>query len=292
MNTKLYALLITFTIPFYSNSQLLVNAGPDVHVCNSGWFFDTTYIGTNLTIQNGTPPYSFTWETKRVYHYHFGDVTYYASTYLDDTTATNPKIIKEGDTTKYKVTITDSTGQSASDSIYVIYSNWGTHTGYLHYSINHGDSVLLFGMQNLYHAGGLPNNFVWRPNHGLKDSTSLTFWAKPNFSVAYTITATDENGCTATATAPAYIVDVGYMGKNEHKIDKNIVWYDDGVLYIDMNGSNSEGELLIHDLNGRIVFRSFLHQAKSKYQITLVSGVYIYTLLGTTEPISNKLIVQ
>jgi hypothetical protein len=50
-------------------------------------------------------------------------------------------------------------------------------------------------------------NTYGEPNHGLTDSTSLAFWAKPANFVAYYLTLTDSAGCVATG-APVYHVNV------------------------------------------------------------------------------------
>lgn len=67
----------------------------------------------------------------------------------------------------------------------------------MQFEINQGDSVFLSGMHNV--GGGFPPyEYLWRPNHGLSDSTSLSFWAKPEFSIAYYVTKTDSAGCVVT----------------------------------------------------------------------------------------------
>lgn len=106
----------------------------------------------------------------------------------------------------FTLTVTDNQNNIAVDSVIVGYTNWGTHLGTVSVEINEGDSVYCSGMQNVF-GGFPPYKYLWRPNHGLSDSTSLSFWAKPTQSVAYYVTVTDSSGCTVSGS-PVYFVNV------------------------------------------------------------------------------------
>jgi len=182
--------------------QLLVDAGDDVVVCNDWLGMDTVQLGGNPTASGGIPPYTYSWETT----WTVGSWTYTASDFLDDTTLANPTVIYTGEHLTFYLTVTDSESNTGIDTIVVDFTNFGTHLGTVTFNIQQGDSIYLFGCENVF-GGFPPYRYLWRPNHGLLDSTSLHFWAKPDSSVAYYLSATDSSGCTAVG-APVYYINV------------------------------------------------------------------------------------
>lgn len=189
--------------------QCTADAGPDRIVCNSWYAMDTIQLGGNPTAVGGVPPYSYSWET----NWQVGNWNFTASDFLDDTTAANPSIIHTAEQLTFYLTVTDSESNVCTDSVLVGFTNFGTHLGTISYTIDQGDSVFLSGMHNVF-GGFPPYQYLWRPNHGLSDSTSLSFWAKPDTSVAYALTLTDSSGCSATG-APVYFITVNPVSVDE-----------------------------------------------------------------------------
>lgn len=195
--------------------QCIADAGQDIVVCCGFNGMDTVQLGGNPTAYGGVPPYTYTWETE----WQVGSWIYTASDFLDDTTLANPTIIYTGENLSFHLTVIDSESNICSDSVHVDFTNFGTHLGYVTYTIQQGDSIYLTGWENVF-GGFPPFEYLWRPNHGLIDSTSLSFWAKPDSSVAYYLTLTDSSGCSATG-APVYFVNVNPVSID--KIEKEIV---------------------------------------------------------------------
>ena len=196
----------------FVNGQCTADAGSDVIICGDWNGMDTVQLGGNPTAIGGTPPYTYIWETT----WQVGTWTYTASDFLDDTTSANPTVISAGEELKFNLTVIDSESNVCKDSVNVRFSIFGTHLGTLTFEIQQGDSVFLFGFHNV--LGGIPPvKYLWRPNHGLSDSTSLSFWAKPDSSVAYYLTATDSAGCSATGY-PVYYVNVLPVSINDQDI--------------------------------------------------------------------------
>ena len=189
-------------------SQMTIDLGSDTVFCPP--YPDSTQVnhllGTNLLISQGTPPYTYLWETDPYYFPNSG-FTLYTSDYLNDTTLANPILSGGRDTMAFILTVTDAAGQTASDSITVYNPLFFIHLGYFIHAILPGDSIQL-GCSNI--AGGMgPLTYLWRPNHGLLDSTNATFWTKPTVTTAYYPTVTDSAGCKAMAGTACIVVISG-----------------------------------------------------------------------------------
>jgi len=199
-----------------TNAQCIANAGPDQVGCNANGF-DSLQLGGNPTaIGNG--PFTYAWES----HFSIGSFNLYASDFLDDTTSANPKLISDVYDQVFYVTVTDSIGGYCTDSVLINYSSFMYHLGGCKtYFINQGDSVFCSGWMNP--IGSLPPfTYLWQPSHGLRDSTSEAFWAKPDSSISYRVTVTDSAGCSATGP-DVYCIVVNKMGVDENISSKNAV---------------------------------------------------------------------
>lgn len=190
------------------SAQLTAEAGPDIVACvGMNGVFDSTFIGGSPSATGGMPPYTYTWEACYVHQLGFFTFTYLASDFLNDTTLPNPTVEDHhGQNIRFYLTVTDAMGATSTDSMMIRFSEFFFTLGYYGYTLTEGDSVFLWGGQNI--GGGLPpQQYLWRPNHGLTDSTSIAFWAKPTHSVGYYLTISDSAGCKVTGS-PSYYVTV------------------------------------------------------------------------------------
>ena len=285
-------LILISTILFLTQTNLMkgqciAEAGEDIVVCSDWNGLDTIQIGGNPTASGGTPPYTYIWETS----WAVGSWTYTASDFLNDTTLANPSIVNSGENLTFFLTVIDSESNICTDSMHVDFINFGTHLGYITYTIQQGDSIYLTGWENIF-GGFPPFQYLWRPNHGLTDSTSLSFWAKPDTSVAYYITLTDSSGCSAVG-APVYFVNVtplsiDLLDKKETKI---IVFPNPSKDQITINIEGNSAEIRIlefFDSKGQLVYTKETKEETIKLNIkSLNKGLYFYKI--TT---SGKLIGQ
>jgi hypothetical protein len=267
--------------------QCIADAGPDKIVCSDWNGFDTVQIGGNPTATGGVPPYTYIWETE----WQVGSWTYTASDFLNDTTIANPTIISSFENLTFNLTVIDSESNICTDSVDVDFSVFGTNLMYVTYEIQQGDSIYLTGFTNLY-GGFPPVDYLWRPNHGLTDSTSLSFWAKPDTSVAYYLTATDFHGCSATA-APAYFVNVLPVSiESQELIRPNVNVFPNPTknkitIKIEENKANKK-TLDFYDNKGQLVLTKDFHENIIHLETeSLLKGLYLYKI---TE--SGKLIGQ
>lgn len=264
-------------------SQVTSDAGPDRVVCVGFPAMDTITIGGSPSATGGTPPYTYAWETDYTWSIGSHTFNFTASDFLNDTTLANPKIVHAiGDTIQFRLSVTDSENNIAYDTTTVYYAYFGFHLGYVTYTINQGDSIFLYGWENVF-GGFPPYEYIWRPNHGLKDSTSLAFWAKPEYSVAYYMTLTDSAGCVVTG-APVYYVNVQPLNVEEFDNQNSLVKiYPNPV-------SNNLNINIDRRIQGEFVFRLFLSNGKlieenrfleNDFRIDLVNyptGIYIYEI--------------
>lgn len=196
-------------------SQCVADAGPDRVVCNENNGLVPLQIGGNPTAVSGTPPFTYTWEGRQVLT--IGNLTFVttASEILNDTTLANPTVVNNDLFNNFRLilTVTDANNNICKDTMDIYYSIFGINMSIFMFTINQGDSILLNWGSNV--DGGMPPlQYLWRPNHGLRDSTHLNFWAKPQHTIKYFVTVTDTAGCTFEGP-DYYVVSVNPVSTNE-----------------------------------------------------------------------------
>ncbi len=278
--------LLTFVligfVQQFSMAQCTANAGPDQHSCpNDSTVF--VELGGNPTASPGVPPYSYSWSMEPVQGAP-GSPVIYASDVLSDTAAANPSITNRwaDDTITFYLNVTDSIGNTCADSCTVIFSNFNYLFGPEQYVIEFGDSIYLSGGVDV--DGGIGNlSYLWKPNRGLKDSTTLSgFWAKPDSSVNYYVTVTDTLNCQVVIP-PCYFVIVYPIGMAENALNEYVSIYpnpSDGIINIKKEGHLEILSLRISNLMGETVFI-----CKNNYDQIDISHLYngIYVLSMETD---------
>jgi len=121
------------------------------------------------------------------------------STGLSATNIPDP-VAKPASTTTYTVTVTDANGCTATNTVTIEVrpplTAIATATDYLI-----GDCPASTTTLDVTVTGGeLPYVYSWSPAASLNDATAKSPVAKPAVNTTYTVTVTDANGCTVTAT--------------------------------------------------------------------------------------------
>lgn len=270
---------------FNSYAQLTANAGNDTISCVG---IDTIALGYTPTASGGIPPYSYLWETS----YTIGSNTFYASTFLNDTTLANPLLItplSNMDTLTFKLTVTDGLNNTDIDSIIIVFSQFNTLLVDNFVTINQGDSVQLTHTT----SGGIPPlTFAWFPNYNLSDSTYEYPWAKPDTTTYYNCIIVDAAGCQ-TINGDVYEVYVDPLGIEEN-VDSKFVLYpnpsvneiiikykNDNSKYLTIEMYNSSGKL---ELNRKMM--SLEKTVISTYDFP--AGIYFISIKDDRGIIATK----
>lgn len=265
-------------------SQLVADAGKDKIVCVD-WhgIIDTISIGGDPAAFGGTPPYTYIWETEYTYTISSFSVTYTASDFLNDTTIPNPEVIFAfGDTIEFTLKVVDSENNTVYDTTNIYFNYFGSTLGYLVHYIYAGDSVFLSGGHNI--GGGIPPfEYLWRPNHGLTDSTSLSFWAKPEYSVNYYITLTDSAGCVVEGAA-FHVVIVLPVGLEKYEKQQSMIKTVPNpvneLLNVQISPSIT-GEFIMQLFlgNGKLIKQIVFHENEFTLDMShFPSGIYLYKI--------------
>jgi hypothetical protein len=130
-------------------------------------------------------------------------------------------------------------------------------------------------------------------DHGLTDSTSLSFWAKPDTSIAYYATITDSAGCTATE-GPYYFIHVLPVSVEELS-NLNVAIYPNPATDFIKIRKNKNDKLTFHlyNIEGKLLREFSLDKGLEEIKLTpeLDSGFYFYKIVDEKESaVSGKLI--
>lgn len=270
---------ILCALNFNANAQCFADAGNSKISCPADLDADSIQIGGSPSASAGIVPYNYSWSIEPIQWFP-GSFKIYASDILDDTTSSNPYIIDRWaeDTITFYLKVTDSVGNSCIDSTQIIFSNFIYSLAIRYYSINFGDSIFLNDGVNI--DGGIGNlTYLWRPNHGLTDSTQATgFWTKPDSSLRYYVTVTDELGCSDRGP-DFYFITVNHIGIDENKLDALVTVFPNPTTNI-LNISMKElrpYKVSLYNVVGQEIYTTSMFKEQIDISI-LPNGIYILTL--------------
>lgn len=172
------------TRPDSTIATLTVNAGADKTVC-SGFS-----VLLSPGVQGGVPPYTYAWTAAPTCTDCIASPTLVQTTVSPDVTTT------------FTITVKDSLGATASDSLVVTVPTPIADAGNETVTINAGESV------DLGTAGRAGYTYAWtcdRPTCSLSAAKVAQPTVKPSLSTMYTLTATSPEGCVATDSATVWI---------------------------------------------------------------------------------------
>jgi hypothetical protein len=153
------------------------------------------YIGSQVKLTNGSPPYQYTWNCnpRKV----SSNLTFTASDYLNDTTLLNPFLKGIGLQNKpwrFYLKVVDGNDNISIDSIDIQCSTFSIKTYVINLTLTAGDSVQFHN--DVLVGGGIPPvKYYWTPGIGLDDSTRIDAWCKPKKTTSYLQYIIDSAGC-------------------------------------------------------------------------------------------------
>ncbi len=280
---KLKILLIILLCPIIVEvkCQLIADAGDDTIFCVTD--IEGSTIGGNPTAIGGIPPYYYTWYSKVQIINH----TYYASTFLNDTSIANPSFKDYHDTLKFFIEVKDSIGSTATDSVTIIFSQFVYCLLECLEFINEGDSVQL----NHCVFGGIPPyKYSWSPQESLSDATIPNPWAKPDTTTIYKLTIIDSAGCEAQSTCDIYVfptnIDYHYSKNRYLKIFPNPINSQAYIIIEDLRYKKLRLEIL--NINGVIIKEINITNRLTSFNIKeLKPGIFLYRLISDSKEVDK-----
>ena len=292
--------ILSFFICFTGYSQLTLDAGKDSTICRPVSGFHPFTFGGNPTASGGAAPYTYTWECNYTYTVGSYSALLTASDFLSDTTASNPDLIYSiSDSVTFYLSVNDNNGATLTDSIKISFSNFGVHLAEYSTSILQGDSAFFGGVPNIFVLDTDPQTatYLWRPNHGLTDSTSYTnFWVKPTVSNSYYVTITDAVGCEVSGT-PVFHVGVGTANIESllnSDLQEVLIYPNPSNGKVTIEAEKSEYyELSIYDPSGKLVYQVLDISKSQNIDISdLNTGIYTFILTNDKETVSKRVILK
>ena len=151
----------------------IVEAGADVTLCEGG------SVALDARVSGGKPPYRTSWTP---------------ALGLSSTSRLDPTV-RTAASRSYRVTVTDANGCTASDSVRVIVAPPPVVDAGANIDLCSGASTPL---EATVSGGTPPYRYSWSPATGLFNKLTATPTARPERTTTYTLTVTDERGCTVT----------------------------------------------------------------------------------------------
>jgi len=295
MKVCLWVIFFLCACVLTTSAQLTANAGPDKVYCVNADNDEDPVLGADTVVYGGTPPYTYKWEAHDIevigpYSWHF-----FASDFLDDTTAANPTMIYSGsnDETVFRLTVTDADNQVSVDTVVVRKSFYTFTLDSWEFTINQVNQFTFNGVQGSY-SDRPPFDYYWHPTHGLDDSTSEMFWAHPDYSIRYYCKMTDALGCYVDVGR--YMIYVIPVGTNDLELNSVSVFPNPSTGQLNFNLGeelNQIYKLNIYDLNGKIILHYSVKSSAFTIDVSMIpTGKYMYQITGDGNKIYSGIFVK
>jgi hypothetical protein len=251
-NVLLIFLILSTLVQFIKaeDNQFKVDCGRDTFFCGTLEGAYQFYIGSNVKLINGTPPYQYCWS----FRYTPYGFTYSASNFLSDTTNENP-YIKFNLPRKNKpfiiyLSVKDNNGNIASDSLIIQQSHFVYFLYNFDINIALGDSCQ-FSSSYVSVEGGIPPiHYYWSPSTFLDDSSRLDAWCKPSKGMKYYQYIIDSIGCKSNLALLYYVFLK--TGINEMPIKKEAYQYGNRIVFYNPQSDNAK--ITIYSIDGKPIY--------------------------------------
>ncbi|MFH1005843.1 MAG: gliding motility-associated C-terminal domain-containing protein [Bacteroidota bacterium] len=213
-----------YNLQSFAQTSLSANAGPDTGNCPS----DGVTIGGTPAAAGGTSPYTYSWSP---------------ATNISNPNIPNPKV-SPTTPTSYVLQVTDATGDSISDVVYVTNYSKPIVSAGADVTIMQGSSTVLQG------SGAVIYN--WHPANGLLLQNTANPVAEPNSTTTYYVAGQNGNGCLNYDTVIVFVIP-----GNTLIIYNTFTPNEDGVndsWYIGNLGMYPKNKMEIYNRNGKLVY--------------------------------------
>lgn len=278
---------------FYSKTfgQCSANAGSDTTLCVT-LGLDTVYLGGTPTVTGGTPPFTFTWTCD---YSILNTIFLTASDFLDDTTSANPRIKDHnGDTVAFQLTVSDSLGNSCSDTVVIRFCGdyaWTLDWKFVY--INQGDTALINPSVG---QGCPPLTFQWMPNYNISDPNIASPLVWPDTTTTYSSTVIDEGGCQANGgTFDVFVIPTTINESRTSKVEIDISpnpMTEHSTIRIS-NLDNAKLSIYFYDIFGRTIYQAAVKKSIELKKSDFETGIYFYRAFDNDEFVGQgKLLVK
>lgn len=277
--------------------SLRANAGKDRHFCFQS---NTQYVispisvsrdsvndtlGGYPTASGGYPPYTYRWTTyEDIYDKPLNIVN--ASRYLSDYTHPNPKLIKFdfifNNPKLFILTITDSIGNTAKDSIYI--SNFYRIPISRDFLKKKSDTLAIV-MSYGFHKPGSLINYHWEYTDFSSDTIGkfLRVWNKVDKKIKHWLT--DDFGCRSLVYDISFRIDTS-TSIHSNSLQHLNFYLNDKLEFVSehLRENSHDWRLQIWDINGRMALQKPLSDMQFPFKIKnhmLVTGTYIVQVVDT-----------
>lgn len=286
----IFSLFICLLFSIGAKSQCIADAGNDTIIC--GTSSQSLVLGGNVVAQDGTPPYTYKWEAEE--YLLFEKKT--ASFFLDDTTKAHPSFVEAWDkSVSFKLTVTDSLGNSCSDSVTVAFCSYYFNYYTTKHFINPGDTVDIGPAISPHLDNPDCGSFVftgWTPDYAISDPMSLSPKVWPDSSVTYQGTFEDTIGCYTVFSNAAYSIEViptgvkeDQEGEEDVKVNPNPFSSTTFFTFHDQSPKTLE----VYDNNGKQVRVEKINSNKAEFnRKELKAGVYFFRVLDSNKNLIDR----
>lgn len=281
--TILILFLLVTAAGVQAQNSCTADAGGDRVFCLPA-FGDSTLPDTSQLTLGGFPaasggiePYTYTWTMTPII-LEKGQVIS-AADILDDTTAANPLVtFFQSDEQTFFLTVRDSTGAVCRDTVTIKQNIWDISLVDYDFFIEEGDTITL-NEPNFSPQNGEIDSVLWRPRHGMIDSTSMQPLVSPTQNTGYYATVWNKNGCRATGN-PFQFVTVYPLSAVDRSQNSDLTIYPnparDFIRVEHSFGQNPKTFIQLIDLRGQTVKRVPYSNASVQIDLSDLSpGVYL-----------------
>lgn len=283
--------LILLCLATALSAQCVADAGPDHHLCNAFSGGDTITLGGKPAATGGVPPYTYHWQ----YLNDYPAFSVTADAFLSDTTVANPEYGAAGwsDTMSFVLTVKDANGQTCRDTVVLTESIFASHLGSYSITINEGDTVTFPVGPNVSSNFSIAS-VIWRPQHGMIDSTSLKPTVAPTRNINYYAVISDSMGCTL-AGAPFVMLTVNPMNQVNFAPAGNVDLYPNparDLVKLKLPQAGRQLQISISNLTGRVVDNFSTHgETEMTRQLKLPAGSYVLNAYDEKEVVATKKLI-
>ena len=285
MKIILFITLISLSFSTIAQTPLTANAGSDQVICSAAFGgIESHFIGGQPSASGGIPPYTYSWSF--ACSPPWTSDTSYASDFFNDTTLSNPTLIRMDiknwpQIPPFVLTVTDNNGEIAVDSVQLFMSRFDIFLILYGLGITQGDTIYSDIPPDVVGGTG-PISWLWKPNHGLIDSTHFLFIASPSHSINYYVTATDSLGCSQQGQIDFIQVEVFPVGIEDGIPNTTIKVYPNPAsdfIHIERIENATIEQFILYDMLGKEVLRSALNQTTETIDISnLARGNYSFVI--------------